>query len=160
MLSITRITVRQIMSLSQWCGLNVTAPAGMVLDKELQVSNGQLAELLSAVNKHHTIKALDAQIASLETTNAGMATDKEQLARRLNLLNRDSDILRSRAMPEMDAIAAQNLMGAIRFAMKLQRLHAWLTFRKQPNMSELYEQLKHAVINSTTQKRTSRESSN
>lgn len=156
----SHITVRQIMSLAKWCGLEVIAPAGIVLGTELQISNGQLAELLSAVNKHYTIKDLEARITTLESAAVEIKADKTHLELSLDRLKVDNDILRSRAMPQMNAPAAHSLMRALSFVMKLQSLRARLMLRKGPDLTLLHDQLKQALINTTTQKRVSDEPTN
>ncbi|MCZ4061197.1 hypothetical protein O3W44_22515 [Pantoea sp. LMR881] len=148
--NMTRITVDQIKSLAEWCGLQVTAPAGMALSKELQISQSQLSELIKAVGKRPELKRMQSRIASLEELANTLNEDKNSLARKLDCLSLDNDILRSRAMPEMDSHTANVFMRALRRARSLMRLRAKLTFRSEPNLFPLEDRFRNALINSLT----------
>lgn len=157
-------SVGQVVYLAKWCGLEVTVPAGMMLSKPLQVEHGQLATLLASVDKHQRVESLESRLATAEAqvntleqivlslgrSNGTLGSDNDKLKRTIDKLNIDNDILRCRAVPEMDAHTANVFIRALGRVMALMRLRARLTFRKQTDLSPLHEKFRNAVINSLT----------
>lgn len=150
-------SVGQVVYLAKWCGLNVTVPAGMMLSKPIQVEHGQLATLLASVDKHQRVESLEsrlaaaeAQLKALEEDNAVFGRANDTLRRTIDRLSLDNDILRCRAVPEMDAHTANVFIRALGRVIALMHLRARLTFRKQTDLSPLHEKFRNAVINSLT----------
>lgn len=127
--------------------MQVTVPAGMRMGTTVTLNNGQLAELLVALDKHKKIHALETEIGHLQRVNSSLIAELRSLARKNEEAALDNENLQRKALPDFPHHDAQRAIGIIKITDRWLGYMELLRGKKDP-VREAFTAVEKALSNS------------
>lgn len=112
--------------------MQVTIPAGMTMGSTVTLNNGQLAELLVALDKHKKVHSLETVNEHLQRVNSSLVAYLRSQTRRMGGAELDNANLRRKALPDFSPHDAQRAIGIIKITGRLLGYMERLRGKKDP----------------------------
>lgn len=126
--------------------MQVTIPAGMTMGSTVTLNNGQLAELLVAVEKHKKVHALETENTHLHLVNGALTAELRKLALSHEEITLDNENLRRRALPQLSERETQRAIGILKITDTWLGYMGRLAGKKHPARETLAE-VQRALLN-------------